>query len=94
MALSITKQADIFELEGELTPSNIASLKPYFELLMEQSHFVKLSINKLKELDYSGIQFVSSLYQKAVETNKAFFIVNLTNKEWVKKFKKENIFTY
>ncbi len=94
MALSITKQSGIFELEGELTPSNMASLKTYFELLIEQSQYLKLSISKIKNLDNRGVQFISSLYRKAVDSNKVFFIVNLTDKELVQKFKKENIFTY
>ena len=49
MALSITKQSGIFEIEGELTPCNMASLKSYFELLIHGTQYVKLSINKIKE---------------------------------------------
>jgi len=94
MALSITKQSGIFELEGELTPCNMASLTSYFELLIDRTQYVKLSINKIKDLDNSGVQFISSLYRKSVESNKVFFIVNITNKKSIKKFNKENIFTY
>jgi len=72
----------------------MASLTSYFELLIDRTQYVKLSINKIKDLDNSGVQFISSLYRKSVESNKVFFIVNLTNKKLIKKFKKENIFTY
>lgn len=94
MALSITKQSGIYELEGELTPSSMRSLKEYFELIINRSQFIKLSVGKISNLDAEGVKFITSLYRKAIESNKVFFIVNLTEKKWVKEFKKENIFTY
>ena len=89
MALSITKQSGTYEINGELNSQTIN-----FELLIDQSAYIKLSINKIKGMDSAGVKFISSLYKKAVKKNKAFFIVDLYDKELVQLFKKENIFTY
>lgn len=94
MALSITKQSGIYEINGVLNSQNMNSLKHYFELLIEQSVYIKMSLNKIIDLDSNGVQFISSLYRIAVEKNKIFFIVGLNNKELVSLFKKEEIFTY
>ncbi|WP_298363694.1 STAS domain-containing protein [uncultured Lutibacter sp.] len=94
MALSITKQSGTYEINGELNSQTINSIKNYFELLIDQSAYIKLSINKIKGMDSAGVKFISSLYKKAVKKNKAFFIVDLYDKELVQLFKKENIFTY
>ena len=94
MALVITKQSDIYEINGELNSQNINSFKGYFDFLIEQSAFIKLSLNKVINLDLSGVQFITSLYRKAVAKNKAFFIVDLNNKDLVALFKNENVFTY
>lgn len=94
MALSVTKQSGIYEISGALNYQNMKSLKHYFELLIEQSSYIKMSLNKIIDLDNNGVQFISSLYRKAVENNKIFFIVGLNNKKLVALFKKEEIFTY
>ncbi len=94
MALAITKQSGIYEINGELNYQNMNSIKDYFELLIEKSTYIKMSLNKIKDLDLNGVQFIASLYRKAVEKNKVFFIVGLNSKELVQLFKKEEITTY
>lgn len=94
MALTIKKESGIYEVNGELNPQNMNSLKSYFETIMEHSAYIKLSLNKIIGLDITGVKFISSLYKKAVKKNKVFFIVDLYDKEIVQLFKKENIFTY
>ena len=94
MALAITKQSGIYEINGALNPQNMSSIKNYFELLIEQSTYIKMSLNKIIDLDINGVQFIASLYRKAVVKNKVFFIVGLNNKEVVQLFKKEEITTY
>lgn len=94
MALAITKQSGIYEISGALNSQNMNFLKHYFELLIEQSAYIKMSLNKIIDLDSNGVQFISSLYRRAVEKNKIFFIVGLNNKELVALFKKDEIFTY
>ncbi|MBT8316499.1 MAG: hypothetical protein HKP59_02620 [Lutibacter sp.] len=94
MALTITKQSGVYEISGALNTQSMSSFKNYFELILEQSAFIKMSINKITDLDIAGVKFISSLYRRAVEKNKVFFIVGLANKELVALFKKEEIFTY
>ena len=94
MALTITKQSGIYEIDGVLNSQNISAIKNYFELIIEKSAYIKMSLNKIIDLDFIGVQFIASLYIKAVEKNKVFFIVGVNNKEIVQLFKKEEITTY
>ena len=94
MAFRITKQSDIYEINGVLNTQNTDFLKNYFDLLIEKSAFIKMSLNKIKDLDRRGVQFIASLYKKAASKNKVLFIVDLKDKNLVQLFKQENIFTY
>ena len=94
MALTITKESGIYEVNGELNSQNMNSLKNYFDTIIEHSAYIKLSLNKIIGMDGAGVKFISSLYKKTVESNKVFFIVDLNDKDLVQLFKKENIFTY
>ncbi|MDV7186822.1 hypothetical protein R3X25_05965 [Lutibacter sp. TH_r2] len=94
MAFRITKQSDIYEINGVLNTQNTDFLKNYFDLLIEKSAFIKMSLNKIKNLDNKGVEFIASLYKKATEKNKVLFIVDLKDQQLVQLFKQENIFTY
>ena len=48
MALSITKQSGTYEINGELNSQTVNLIKNYFELLIDQSAYIKLYINKIK----------------------------------------------
>ena len=51
MALTITKQSGIYEIDGVLNSQNISAIKNYFELIIEKSAYIKMSLNKIIDLE-------------------------------------------
>ncbi|WP_157961089.1 STAS domain-containing protein [Lutibacter citreus] len=94
MALKIVKQFGVYELEGVLNTQNKEAFKNYFSLVLENSTFIKMSINKIKDIDVSVIKFISSFHKEVKNKKKVLFIVGLKNKQLVQLFKKEMITTY
>lgn len=94
MALKISKQTGVYEVQGVLNVQNKEALKKHFELLVNNSRCIKFSVSKIKNLDISGVKFISKIYYKALKKGCFLFIVGLRNKELVRLFKNEQITTY
>jgi len=94
MAIRIEKKSDVYEINGVLNTQNFKALSDHFDLIIEKSAFMKISLSNIINLDSSGVKIIASLYRKAAKKNKVVFIVGLKDKFLVQLFKKENIFTY
>lgn len=91
MALQITNNAGIFELNGELNSQNVSSLNNHFNALLDCSKIVTLSLNKLIKIDKTAIFAIASLYNNALSRNKEFNIVSQKNDSINKLFLSENL---
>jgi hypothetical protein len=87
MAVQIKVIAGVYEVNGELNPQNNKSLKHYFEVLLEQSNVLIISINKDVKMTKEGILTLVSLYSIALIKNKKFKIIDMSNKQLKEKFK-------
>ena len=94
MAFRITKQKDIYEVQGILNSQNQEAFKNYFNLVLKKAPFIKMSLSKVKNLDNTGIRFITAMYKKAQDNNKPFFIVGVKNRKLIELFKQQSITTY
>lgn len=91
MALQITKNAGILEINGSLNSQNTVSLQNYFEALINQSSFIMLSLNNIVDMDKMAFQTIITLYKKALSKNKVFYIIGKENQKVVDLFEKEKL---
>jgi anti-anti-sigma regulatory factor len=91
MALQITNNAGIFEINGSLNSQNTNSLKNYFEALINETGFIMISLNNTIDIDKTAFQTIINLYKKALSKNKAFYIVGHQNQKVVELFKEEKL---
>jgi anti-anti-sigma regulatory factor len=87
MAIQINLIAGVYEVNGELNSQNNKSLKNYFEVLMEQTNVLIISLNKNVKMTKEGISTLVSLYNAALIKNKKFRIIEMSNKQLKKQFK-------
>ncbi|SEL66436.1 STAS domain-containing protein [Aquimarina amphilecti] len=90
MALKITNNYGVYELEGNVEGTNTMSLKHHFEQLMSSSEKIILSLEKVKRIDAHGIQVLTNLYRKAIKKNKIFYMIGSENHMITKAFGKVN----
>lgn len=79
MALSITKNQEIYELVGNIKGKNALSLKKHFEEIIRSTEKVVLSLDKVKEIDKHGIQVLNNLCRDAMKKNKVFCVLRSGN---------------
>ncbi|WP_298223986.1 STAS domain-containing protein [Flavobacterium sp.] len=91
MALQITNNAGIFEINGDLNSQNVLSLNNHFEALLERSKMITLSLNKLVDIDTSAVSAIASLYKKAMSSNKIFYIIGQENQKISDRFQTEKL---
>lgn len=91
MALQITNNAGILEINGSLNSQNTVSLQNYFEALINQSSFIMLSLNNIVDMDKMAFQTIITLYKKALSKNKVFYIIGKENQKVVDLFEKEKL---
>ena len=90
MALHITSNQGVFELNGNIVGKNAISLQHHFEHLLFTKDMVVLSVDHVKKIDSYGIQVLTSLYRRAMKNNKIFYIIGTENKRLQKAFGKVN----
>lgn len=91
MALQITNNAGILEINGSLNSQNTVSLQNYFEALINQSSFIMLSLNNIIDMDKTAFYIIISLYKKALSKNKVFYIIGKENQKVVDLFETEKL---
>lgn len=87
MAIQINLIAGVYEVNGELNSQNNKSLKNYFEVLLEHTNALIISLNKDVKMTKEGISTLISLYNLAQIKNKKFKIIDKSNKQLKKQFK-------
>ncbi|WP_299260265.1 STAS domain-containing protein [uncultured Aquimarina sp.] len=90
MALQITNNFGILEIEGEIKGTNVKSLKHHFEHLLQHKDQIVLSLENVKKIDISGVSALTKLYKKAMSLNKIFYIIGNNNKAINKAFGKNS----
>lgn len=91
MALQITNNAGIFEINGDLNAQNVFSLNNHFEALLESTKIITLSLNKLIDIDTTAVSAIASLYRKAMSNNKVFYIIGQENQRINDRFQTEKL---
>jgi anti-anti-sigma regulatory factor len=74
MSIQITYNGGVYEVKGLLNAQNGKSLKNHFEVLMNHSKGMVLSLNKVLDIDSSSVNIISDLYRKAQKTT-LFYII-------------------
>lgn len=92
MALQITNNSGIFEINGLLNAQNTYSIKNYFENLIENNKTVTISLDNINSIDKVAVKCLGSLYRKAITSNKVFYIIGSENKKVRDVFKAEKMF--
>jgi len=91
MALQITNNAGIYEINGDLNAQNVLSLNNHFEILLERSKIITLSLNKLVDIDKTAVKAIDVLYKKAMSHNKVFYIIGQENTKIRTQFQTEKL---
>jgi ABC-type transporter Mla MlaB component len=91
MALQITNNAGIYEINGDLNAQNVLSLNNHFEILLERSKIITLSLNKLVDIDKTAVKAIAVLYKKAMSHNKVFYIIGQENPKISTQFQTEKL---
>ena len=81
MSIQITYNGGVYEVNGLLNAQNGKSLKNYFEVLMNHSKGMVLSLNKVLDIDSSSVNIISDLYRKAQKNDKLFYIIGKENQK-------------
>jgi anti-anti-sigma regulatory factor len=91
MALHITNNSGILEIDGNLNAQNTKSFQNYFEALLESSNFITISLNKIIDMDLNGLNTIVELYRKALVKNSVFYIIGEENQKVVDLFRAERL---
>jgi energy-converting hydrogenase A subunit M len=91
MAIQITYNAGIYEIDGMLISQNSNALKNHMEALMDYSKGIVLSLNKVLEIDNEAVKNIMSLYNKAWGSDKMFYIIGMGNKKVIEQFASQNL---
>ncbi len=85
--LQINNKQGIIEIEGNLVSTNSKSLKSHFESLFKTEKKIILSLEKLNNIDNSGVNCISSIYKMAANSNIIFYVIGKTNQNISKSIK-------
>lgn len=81
MSIQITYDGGVYEINGLLNAQNGESLKNHFEVLMNHSKGIVLSLNKVLEIYANAVNIISDLYKKAWISDKLFYIIVAKTRE-------------
>lgn len=91
MALTITRNEDIFEVKGSINASTASYFQTHFALTLNSTSGLAIDINKVTEIDSNGIEALKTIYEKAQSWNKPFYILGTGSKEIYDEFKYNNV---
>lgn len=86
MALNITNNQGIFEINGKLINKNALSLEHHFHQLMNHRDKIIVSIDKVKQIDPYGVRVLNNLHKSAMKRNKVFYVIGKGNRQVKKAF--------
>ena len=90
MALSITNNQGILEINGNFIGKNAINVQKHFEQLLTQGERIIMSVDHVKKIDRSGVHVLTSLHKKAMKLNKILCIIGQDNKKVAKAFGTNN----
>ncbi len=81
MAIQITKNKEIFEIEGSIVAENVRSLQDHFEKLLSKTDKIILCVDKVSKIDSSGVVVLTKLFKTAMKKNKIFYVIGKENEK-------------
>ncbi|WP_052467068.1 STAS domain-containing protein [Psychroserpens damuponensis] len=87
MALQILEQNGIFNLHGRLTTATSQSFLNHFKNIITSVNDVTINIDKVSEIDATGMSAIRVLYDNALQYNRNFFIIGNGCKEIYEEFR-------
>lgn len=81
MALQILERKGIFYLKGKINCSTVRSFIIHFEHYISQSKSITINIDKVKEIDMSGLNAIKTLMAIALKKQKKFSTIGSGCKE-------------
>jgi anti-anti-sigma regulatory factor len=81
MALKIIRKQNIFKVEGQINKVNASYFKTHFVITLNVLSGLVIDINKVTEIDSSGIQALKYIFKNALKFKKPFSIVGNGSKE-------------
>ncbi|MFI8606243.1 STAS domain-containing protein [Cellulophaga baltica] len=92
MALKILSTKNgTFAVEGEINAATASQFKSHFETNLNTLNVLTVDIDKITEVDATGMRALRSLYKKAFLENKSFSIVGNGCKDIYDDFRASNI---
>ena len=77
MALQVLENNGTFHLQGNLNSSTTKSFIIHFEYIINTVKNIKVNIDKLNEIDQSGLLAFKKLIAIALKKNKAFYLIGI-----------------
>lgn len=77
--LQINYNQGIYEVNGKLVNENSNNLKNYFKALLSTKNDIIINLDKLSNIDHSGIKAIHDIYKNAIRNNKILYVVGKTN---------------
>lgn len=81
MALQISEKKGTFYLKGKLNCSTVRPFIIHFEYFIEHCDAVIINIDKVKEIDASGLQAIRTLKSIALKSQKMFSTIGYGSKD-------------
>lgn len=91
MALLITRNNNIFEVEGNLNNTTSSYFIAHLSLSLNSSNGLSIDINKVKEIDSNGIKALEEIFNKAKSWDKPFYIIGENSEKVYDQFKYNNV---
>ncbi len=91
MALQISEKKGTFYLKGKLNCSTVRSFIIHFEHCIEHCNTIVLNIDKVKEIDASGLGAIQTLMAIALRKHKMFTTIGYGSKDIYDHFSDLNV---
>lgn len=91
MALKITHADNVFYAEGEINQSTLLLFESHLGFLVHAHKTITLNIDKVKQIDASGVQLLLKFYREALLNNSGFYITGYGCKDLYDEFTTRNL---
>ncbi|MCT4630347.1 STAS domain-containing protein [Winogradskyella sp.] len=90
MALKITENKNVFDIEGVLNTSTTQLFEKHMDALFRTNGDITINIEKVNEIDIAGLAALRQFYKNSIKYNISFTIIGYGCKEIYHDFKNEN----
>lgn len=91
MALKITENKNVFDIEGVLTSSTTQLFKKHMDALFKINGDITINIEKVYEIDIAGLAILKQFYKNSIKNNRCFTIIGYGCKEIYYDFKTDYV---